>query len=193
MNDKMDNLIKKAKEFFLLSLKKFGADPYNLYRHVYEAEKWANYLLSRNPSVDHNTVLLTVWLHDIGHYPIPTTIDHAVRSFHIADNFLKKNNSHSQITENTLHCIRSHRCKDIMPSSPEAKLFIIIDSASHMTDSIYFDMARQDKQDKITFRALAKLERDIKDIMTDIDLGNELKDLYNAWRNLLTIYEKTPV
>lgn len=185
-----NSLINKAKEYFLNHIHDFGSDPFCLIQHVNEAEKWAKYLLNRNPNIDRTVIKLTVWLHDIGHYPIRKDSDHSIKSMQIAHEFLLKNDCPTQILENTLNCIRTHRNKDKIPESEEAKLFIIIDSVSHMTDTIYLDMIRDDKTNKTPFRALKKLKRDIKDLATDNELYNELKPVTEAWENLIKAIEQ---
>lgn len=193
MDNYYSTLIFQAKELFQKRIEQFGSDPYSLIQHVIEAEKWANYILKSDTSVDERVIFLTLWLHDIGHYPIIENKDHAVLSTEIAKDFLIKNKCPSDILENTLHCIRTHRCKDKFPESSEAKLFVVIDSASHITDTLYLEMVRDDRINKVPFRALNKLERDIRDISSAPDLLMQLQPLINAWKNLIQEFDKIPV
>ncbi len=134
----MKTIIEKAKVKFLEMVDSFGSDPYYLLPHVPEAEKWAKLMLRKYPQADEEIVLLSVWLHDIGHYPLPTEIDHAVRGEERAREFLEQEKYDSKKMEEVLHCIRAHRSRDVMPKSLEAKIIAFVDSASHMTDPMYF-------------------------------------------------------
>jgi 23S rRNA maturation-related 3'-5' exoribonuclease YhaM len=186
----MKSIIDKAKDTFLQMIDNFGTDPYGLQDHVAEAEKWARVMLKKYPQADAEIVLLSVWMHDIGHYPIPTEIDHAIRSEQRAKEFLELENYDKEKTQAVLHCVRSHRCSDVMPESLEAKMVAFVDSASHMTISMYMNMAREDKERKESFRAFAKIERDMRDLGSFPEMQKKLTGLYHAWQNLLKEYEK---
>ncbi|MFP4424340.1 MAG: HD domain-containing protein [Candidatus Woesearchaeota archaeon] len=179
-------MIEKAKQKFFQMIDDFGFDPYHLRPHVPEAEKWVKHLLKKYPEADAEVVILAVWLHDIGHYPVPTEIDHAVRGEERAREFLEKFNYPKM--EKVLHCIRAHRCKDVLPNTIEAKIIACADSASHMTDSIYFDIAKNDKENNQEFRAYAKMERDFRDLFPEIQ--EELAEILDAWKRLIQAYEK---
>lgn len=186
----MSNAVTKAKNQFYKMVDDFGSDPYRLLSHVPEMEKWAERMLKRYPDADEEIVLLSVWLHDIGHYPVPTEIDHAVRGEERARNFLENEGYPKDKMDKVLHCIRAHRCCDVMPNSLEAKIVACIDSASHMTDFVYFDMAVDDKKNNRNFRAYAKMDRDYRDLGAFPEIQDELRDLYDAWKNLVWSYEK---
>ena len=186
----MQTIIEKAKNRFLEMVSDFGTDPYHLLPHVPEAEKWAKFMLKKYPQANAEVVLLSVWLHDLGHYPIPTDIDHAIRSEQRAKEFLEHENYEKNKMEEVLHCVRSHRCRDVMPISLEAKIMAFVDSASHMTDSMYFVMAKDDKDKKENFRVYAKMERDLRDLASFPEIQDELMGLYSSWQNLIKEYEK---
>ncbi|MFH1682218.1 MAG: HD domain-containing protein, partial [Candidatus Woesearchaeota archaeon] len=139
---------------------------------------------------DEEVVLLAVWLHDMGHYPVPTEIDHAIRSEERAKEFLKRYNYPTDKLNKVLHCVRAHRCRDVMPKSIDAKIISFADSASHMTEPMYFDMAKDDQENHREFRAYAKMERDFRDLGSFPEIQDELKELCEAWRRLLQAYEK---
>ncbi len=125
--------------------------------------------------------MLSIWLHDIGHYPLPTEIDHAIRSENIAREFLKKESVNEEEIQKILHCIRAHRVKDVQPQSMEAKIIACADSASHMTDIIYIDMAKN----KMIKQALDKLERDFRDLSLFPRIKEQLTEVYESWKKLL--------
>lgn len=179
------NIIEKTKQFFYEKIDEFGTDPYTLLWHLPEVENRANFCLKEIPA-DKEIVLLWVWLHDIWHYPIPTEIDHAVRGEEIANEFLKNNWYDKEKTAKVVHCVRSHRCKDVQPETIEAKIIAFSDSASHMTQTdLYLWMAKRHGTDK----TLEKLERDYRDLEHFPALKEKLHPLYIARKNLLETYE----
>lgn len=185
----MESIIGKAKAKFLEMVNDFGTDPYHLLPHVPEAERWAKIMLRKYPQVNEEVVLLSVWLHDIGHYPLPNDIDHAVRSEQRAKEFLEHEKYETEKMSEVLHCVRAHRCRDVMPKSLEAKIMAFVDSASHMTDTMYLDMVRTDEEDRF-LKTYAKMERDMRDLAAFPEVQDKLAGLYGAWQNLLKEYEK---
>jgi len=164
-------IIDDAKKYF----EKNNKQDY-LPKHIIQAEKWAKRLLLKHPEADSEVVLAAIWLHDIGQsHPCE---DHAVKSEEIVGNILAKNPKVTQI----MHCVRAHRCKDVMPSTIEAKIVACADSASHMTDYVYIDMLQENKD------ALGKLERDYRDILPE--LKKELLPLYTKWKELIIEFKK---
>ena len=181
--------VEKAKELFKKMITDFGSDPYCLLVHVTEMEKWAKYMLEKHPDADKDVVMLAVWLHDIGHYPLPKEIDHAVRGEERAKEFLEKENFDPEKTKKVLHCVRAHRCRDVQPETKEAKIIAFIDSASHSTDLVTFpDMVNVYKETK---KVLDKLERDFKDLEFFPEEKEKLRELYEAWKTLLKAIENT--
>ena len=57
--------------------------------------------------------------------------------------FLQENGIDQTIIDQVAHCIRAHRCKDVQPQTIEAKIVAFSDSASHLFDSFYIDMAKR--------------------------------------------------
>lgn len=180
-------MIGKAKKLFLESLRG-KEDIYGLGTHVPEAEKWAGKLCGIYKEADREVVMLAVWLHDIGHYPVDK-VDHAVKSEKIAREFLEKENYLKDKMEKVLHCVRSHRCRDIMPETQEAKIMACVDSASHMTDSMYVDIVRDGRAEY----AFGKLERDYRDISKFPEVKKELKDVCGKWKALLGALSKIDI
>lgn len=178
-------LIDSSKELFFKRVDDFKSDPWDLRTHIREAEKWAQKLLKKYPNANEDVIFLTLYLHDIGHYPIPKG-DHAVVSKKIAKDFLKKQKVDPKISKNVLHCIRSHRNGDVKPETPEAKLFVLIDSVSHLTYMPYVEMALDNRLQG----SLEKLERDYRDIKPFPDVLKEVTPLYKAIKKLLMEYGK---
>lgn len=177
------NLVDKTKNHCLESVKRAELD-YDLGRHLDQIEKWAIKLLQRNPKADKEVVMLAVWLHDIGQVIGDQENDHAVNSETEAKRFLREQGASAELVNKVAHCVRAHRCKDINPNTLEAKLLAVADSVSHMTGKAYIDVyARVSKKE-----AIAKLERDFRDIAIFPDFQKEIKNLYQAWKNLLELF-----
>lgn len=186
----MKKIIQNAKQLFRKMIDDFNSDPYKLWNHVFEVEKWAKFMLKKHPEANKDVVLLSVWLHDIGHYPLSTKIDHAVRGKQRAREFLQQQSVSEDIIRKVLHCVRSHRCKDVQPNTLEAKIIAFADSASHLTDDLYFDIARKDKEAKRPFKVYSKIERDLRDLSLFPEIKKELTRLGETWKKLLEEYEK---
>ena len=185
----MTQIVDKARQLFYDTIKPFQ-DVYGLVNHLPEMEKWARFMIKKHDEADAEVILLSVWLHDIGHYPVQENVDHAVTGEKIARAFLEKEGYDSEKILKVLHCVRAHRCRDVMPNIIEAKIIACIDSASHMTDSIYFDIARNHKSGQTSYNALEKIERDYRDISVFPEIRDEMQELYDAWKKLLVAYNK---
>jgi HD superfamily phosphodiesterase len=155
-------------------------------RHLEQVELWAKKLLKLHPEADSRVVLSAVWLHDIGLLTGDIEIDHAVNSAEEATRFLPKIGLAPQMIEQILHCVRAHRCRDVMPETLEAKIVAAADSASHMTDYVYIELINQGKGDLVP----DKLERDFKDVGMFPELKNEITPLYQAWKVLINQWPK---
>ncbi len=177
--------IEKTKTHFLETFKQKRNPVYPyLPRHVIEAEKWAKKILKSHPEADEEIVLLSVWLHDIGLATKDENDDHAVQSETETRRFLTEMGMTSDKIEKVAHCVRAHRCKDVKPSTLEAKILAAADSASHMTDINYIVHISDGLRDY----TLAKLERDYRDVGLFPELKKEITPLYKAWRELLSVY-----
>jgi hypothetical protein len=180
------DIVLKAKSLFFDWIEKFWSDPYNLRNHVPLVEEQIRKCLKKEPNANELVCLLWWRLHDVWHYPIPTDIDHAIRGADIARQFLQENWVDEKIIEQVVHCVRSHRCKDIQPETIEAKIVAFSDSASHMLDIIYIWVAKDFRPKE----ALEKLERDYRDLWLIPELKWDFEWLYNSWKSLLVEYEK---
>lgn len=177
-------MIEKAKKLFLKTIKA-DIDIYGLIEHVPEAEKWANKMCDTYSDADREVVLLAVWLHDIAYYPV-NEIDHAIKSEKAAKKFLEKEKYPKDKMKKVLHCVRAHRGRDVIPETLEAKIMACVDSASHMTDSMYANIVRDGRSDYV----FGKLERDYRDISEFPEVQKELQDVYEKWKALLNALVK---
>lgn len=179
-------IIQKAKERFIGMIDDYGKDPFGLESHIASMEKWAERVIGKYKEADGEVLRLAVYLHDIGHYPIDEDNDHAVKGEKIAREFLIENNYPADKMDQVLHAVRAHRCRDVEPETLEARLIAFIDSASHMTDSLYIGCARDSGKEF----ALAKIERDYRDLGLFPEMQVEMKGLCEAWKRLVEEYFK---
>ncbi len=175
----MQNIIEKSKALFYKMIEDFGEDPWKLGPHLPEVEIWTKFLLEKHPEADKEVVMLAVWLHDIGHYPLPHDEGHEIVGERRAKEFLEDNNFDPEKIPKVLHCVRSHRNRDVKPESIEAKILVCADSASHLSEptmypSIIADDSKGDREPK----APGKIERDWRDICMFPEIKEELKDKY---------------
>lgn len=180
-----NELVEKTKAHFLKTFKN-KKDPLYAYlpKHVAEAEKWADKILQKYPEADEGIIFLSVWLHDIGQATGDGDKDHAVKSETETRRFLSKLGLAPEKIEKVAHCVRAHRCKDVQPETLEARILAAADSASHMTDICYIDMASEKSKEA----ALEKLERDYRDANLLLGLREEITPLYKAWKKLLNAF-----
>ena len=179
------NIIENARELFFKMIDDFGKDPRALRWHLTEVERRAKICL-QDMSADEEIVMLWVRLHDVGHYPIQENVDHAVSGEKRAIEFLEAHGYDPEKIKRVAHCVRAHRCKDVLPETLEAKIIAFADSASHMTQNdLYIWMAKRSVDE-----AIAKLERDYRDLAQFPNLKEKASPLYLAWKNLLQTYEK---
>jgi len=176
-----ESFVSKAKRLFDKYIDT-NEDIYNLKEHIIELEKLAEKIIQKFPDLDKEILLLAVYFHDIGYYPLNPNEDHAITGERIARKFLEKEKYSTEKMEKVLHAIRSHRCKDVLPVMPEAKAFTFMDSASHLTDKMYIEMVKQGKGKK----ALEKLERDYRDLEIFPEIKKGMGPLYLSWKSLIT-------
>jgi len=151
--------------------------------HIVSVEKWARKIMKHHPEANKQIILLSVWLHDIGHAFLNHD-EHHIESEKEARRFLKKIKINPKEIEKIAHCVRAHRCKDIMPRTIEAKILAAADSASHFTDGAYMDMLINGYKRFV----LKKIERDYRDVGLFPKLKKEITPIYRAWKKLSRVY-----
>jgi len=180
----MEKIVSQAKKYQLKIIQDFG-DPYNLNIHLPEVERWVKKICKLFPKANKQNILLSVWLHDTGHYTGNQKIDHAIISEKNASRFLKNKIGHDQIAA-VGRIIRCHRNKDVKPETLEEKIFVCADSASHFTGIDYIVALNEGRFEYI----FGKLERDFRDIGLVPEIGKELKPLYSAYKKLFKEYRE---
>lgn len=184
----LDNeLVLVAKQHLLVSASPRPGWALMLTRRLTQVDAWTDRLLSSNPEAEVAVVKLGVWLHDIGQIVGPKETDHAINSEAEVRRFLPTLGAELELVEKVAHCVRAHRCRDVQPQTLEAKMLAACDSASHMTDVVYIDMTNRGEKDA----ALAKLDRDLRDVGQFPELREMLLPLYGAWKGLLEVYPDT--
>jgi hypothetical protein len=179
----MQNL-QKAKDHFLHAIDTLKPNYKFFPQHIKEVENWAQWLINKHPNANKKVTLLSVYLHDIGHIIGNKEIDHAINSEIEANRFLKEIGVEQGIIEQVAHCVRSHRCKDVQPSTLEAKILAAADSASHMSDFCYIAMIEFTSKKFV----LGKIERDYRDVGLFPELQQELTPVYNCWKSLIKTF-----
>ena len=181
---KMKKLLDDTKEYFYSVMSK-SDDVFSLIKHVPEVERWVKKINEFYPNANLEIILFGVWLHDVAHYSVSDGEDHAVKSVEMATQFLAGKIDSPQLDQ-ICHCIRSHRCKNVLPETLEAKILACADSASHMTGIVYMDMLTTHQVEDV----LAKLERDYRDVSVLPEVKRLLYPIYHLWINMLTEYQK---
>lgn len=185
----MGSCIERAKEHLKETIAKAESDPFGVVEHTQIVERWAKFILRKHPEADEEIVLMGVWLHDIGHYPLDDS-DHAVRGEDRAKQFLESLNLPERKKEEIAHCVRAHRCRDVQPQTIEAKIVACADSASHFTDFTYLDAIMKNKGKKNKYSVREKIERDYRDISLFPEIKEKLGNLYLKWKELVNEFEK---
>jgi hypothetical protein len=178
------NFVELTKDHLLRSVE--VGDPNFSYipRHITQVKRWSDRLLSLKPEADSEIVYLSVYLHDIGFVIGDPNQDHAVNSEIEARRWLTEIGYPYEKIEKVAHSVRAHRCKDVKPETIEAVLLAVADSASHLTDVTYREIAKIESKEQ----ALKKLERDFKDIGIFPEIQQELIPYYICWKSVLEIY-----
>lgn len=179
------HIIQKTREFFNERVDNYWKDPFGLKWHVILVENQIKKVLQKNIWANELVCILSCRLHDIWHYPVLEWEDHAIIWEKISREFLSKQWLDDNIVNQVSHCVRSHRCKDVMPETLEAKILAFCDSASHMQDSMYIEIAKDWRIDY----AMGKLQRDYRDLEMFPELKKDYENLYLAWKKLLEEYK----
>lgn len=182
--DKNNELIIAARTHLQDSTASHPAWALMLTRHLAQVDRWTDTLIATKPETNLAVVKFGVWLHDIGQLVGPNDVDHAINSEAEVRRFLPTLGVDPLVVEQVAHCARSHRCKDVQPETLEARILAACDSASHMTDVVYIDMTNRGEKAS----ALAKLDRDLRDVGQFPELRELMLPLYGAWKGLLAAY-----
>ena len=185
----MKSILKIAEEEFIKQSELVPDFKSRLRIHIKEMLKWADYMVIKYPEANKEVIILGIYFHDIldsGFQRIDKE-DHAILSERYANTILKDNQYPSDKIEKVLHCVRAHRNKDVVPNTIEAKIIATIDSASHITAGIYFDMVKMGTDPK---DVIGKINRDYRDLYFFPEIQDEMKNICNSWKKLIKEYIK---
>ncbi len=183
-------IVSKASQKFHKMIEDNKLDPYSLAGHIEELQKWGQFALKHHPDMDPFVLFLAIFLHDAGHYPIIQQ-DHAITWEIIARQFLEQEGVAQELIDKVAHCVRSHRCRDVLPQTEEAKMMTTIDSATHFTDPLfYLNVLVHPAFPKSNILELydhleAKMDRDYRDVQLYPEIQQKIEPLYTAWKELL--------
>lgn len=180
------DIIKKARQYFLAMIEnnpdeEFWVDRFGLRDHLEQLQKWAAFALDNHDGMDPFIVFLSIWFHDIGHYPVNEE-DHAIKWAFLTQKILEDEWIDPDIIQKVVHCVRSHRNRDVFPETLEAQMIACIDSASHFTDPLmYMSILSVGKFDYLE----GKIERDYRDIQWFPKILNKITPFYEAYKKLI--------
>lgn len=153
--------------------------------HVDIVRHWVERLCDNHPEADRDVAIVAALFHDLGHFVESKESDHAVVSEIEAIKFLKKQKANEVFIEKVAHAIRAHRNADVRPETIEAKILVFSDSASHLTAPyVYLYVAAGHGKEY----ALAKLERDFRDLQLFPKEKKQLQGLYKSWKDVLETF-----
>ena len=130
--------------------------------HLSSVEKFSRMMLKKFPKADKESVLLSVWLHDLQRIR-NLEGDHAKMGAVEAEKVMKEFGYPNERIKKVQEIIYSHSCdKEPMPSSLEGKILASADAMSHYVKDFYLTIAVSDQRNLEDYKkwALTKLEKD---------------------------------
>lgn len=143
--------------------------------HQREVITSAEELLKEYPNADKEIVLISVWLHDLGHFAAKTLDevdlvkpDHHLNGAKVAEDLLKKYDISQDEIEKIKKCILCHRgSPPHIPQTIEEKIVACADTLSHYRSIFYlfyFKIYPNHSLEQFAKTQKAKLERDWRDL-----------------------------
>lgn len=172
---------------------------YNL--HQKEVIKCAKKLLKLYRKANRQIVLISCWLHDIGHYYaksgeeiLMVKVNHHIESAKIAESFLKKYKVTKEEIDEIKNCIVKHRnLSPYLPKTLEEKIVAVADTLSHFESIfyfIYFKFHPEHSLEKMVKSELEKLKRDWRDLGLLPRARKLVEAEYKTLKRLLENYQK---
>lgn len=157
--------------------------------HLLGVEKFAKKLLKKLPKADKETVLLSVWLHDLQRIR-GIKGDHAQIGAAEAEKVMRRFEYSNRIIKRVKDAILTHRCDGrLKPKTLEGKILASADAMSHYINDFYLTIAATGERDSAGFKkwALEKLDRDYnKKIFFDF-ARKMIKKRHNALKEVFTM------
>jgi len=137
---------------------------------------------------DKEICLLSAYLHDIGRV-VDMEDNHDVAGLPIIEEILSGYDYPRDKIEKVKSACRSHRCKDVMPKTIEAKVIASADAMSHLDNDFYFRLLelffKKMSYDYSIAKLKEKVERDFNDKIFFKKAKKMVKDKYEAWIKIL--------
>ena len=164
----------------------------------------ANKLLKEYPDADKNVVLLSCWLHDLGHFKAKTLDqvdavkpDHHLVGAKMAKKFLSKYKLPKDQVDKIINCILCHRGSEpYAPKKLEEKIVAVADTLSHFQSIFYllfFKIYPKYSLDEFVVLQKAKLKRDWRDLSLLPKAQEMVENKYDFFLQMLDDYQKGTV
>lgn len=169
--------------------------------HLPEVTASARDLLEQYPEADKNIVLVSAWLHDLGHFAAKTLddvdkvkADHHLVGAQMAEKFLQKYNLPADQLAKIKSCILCHRAKEpYIPKSIEEKIVVVADTLSHFQSIfylLYFKIYPNETLDQYVAKQKEKLARDWRDLALLPKAQDLARQKYEIISTMLDNYTK---
>jgi putative nucleotidyltransferase with HDIG domain len=169
--------------------------------HQNEVIKYAEKLLNIYGEADKEIVLISCWLHDIGHYYarngkeiIKVKKEHHTNGAEIAGEFLKKYNLEKEEVDKIKNCILRHRNHaPYLAETLEEKIVVAADTLSHFGSIFYltyFKFHPAHSLERMVKDDLEKIERDWRDLQIIPEAKKMAETEYKTLKKLLENYNK---
>lgn len=198
---KIGQKILKDAEIYVMKTAKSSPLDWFFELHQREIMISANKLLKEYPSADKNIVLLSCWLHDLGHFKAKTLDqvdavkpDHHLVGAEMAKIFLSKYRLPKDQVDKVINCILCHRGSEpYIPKTLEEKIVAVADTLSHFQSIFYllfFKIYPKYSLDEFVVLQKAKLKRDWRDLSLLPKAQEMVEDKYNFFLQILNNYQK---
>jgi HD superfamily phosphodiesterase len=198
---KIEQKLIKDAEIYVMKTAKSSPLDWFFELHQKEIIISANDLLREYPNADKNIVLLSCWLHDLGHFKAKTLdeIDVVKPNHHLvgakmAEKFLLKYKLPKDQVDKVINCIICHRgSHPYIPTNIEEKIVAVADTLSHFQSIFYllfFKIYPKYSLDEFVVLQRAKLKRDWRDLSLLPKAQEMVKDKYNFFLQMLDNYQK---
>lgn len=156
----------------------------------------AKELLKEYPEADKEIVLISAWLHDLGHFAAKTLDevdlvkpDHHIAGAKMAEEILKKYNLPKSEIEKIKKCILCHRGSEPhIPQTIEEKIVACADTLSHFKSIFYlayFKIYPNHSLEQFVKNQRGKLERDWRDLSLLPEAQKIAKNRYQMLTQML--------
>ena len=168
--------------------------------HLKEVVASANKLLSFYPNADKDLVIISCWLHDLGHLKAKTLDevnkvkpDHHIVGAEMAEDFLKQFNLPPETITKIKYCILCHRgAEPHTPNTIEERIVCASDTLSHYNSIFYlsyFKIYPNDSLIQMVNSTKAKMTRDWRDLALLPEAQAIAKDRFNELMSMLNDYQ----